>query len=104
MHLSTRNSHSDDTTDDMQNGVRALMLDTYDFKGDVWLCHSNGGKCNDFTAFVSILKMLDSCRMLTEGVQIAVFYDTSGHCRNQHWTPSRKLRRFFHPIHLKSSQ
>jgi len=35
----------------MQNGVRALMLDTYDFKGDVWLCHSNGGKCNDFTAF-----------------------------------------------------
>jgi hypothetical protein len=39
----------------MQNGVRALMLDTYDFKGDVWLCHSSGGKCNDFTAFVSTL-------------------------------------------------
>jgi hypothetical protein len=37
----------------LQNGVRALMLDTYDFKGDVWLCHSVGGKCNDFTAFVS---------------------------------------------------
>uniref|UniRef100_A0A0E0NWI7 PI-PLC X domain-containing protein n=1 Tax=Oryza rufipogon TaxID=4529 RepID=A0A0E0NWI7_ORYRU len=35
----------------LTNGVRALMLDTYDFKGDVWLCHSNGGKCNDFTAF-----------------------------------------------------
>jgi hypothetical protein len=27
------------------------MLDTYDFKGDVWLCHSSRGKCNDFTAF-----------------------------------------------------
>uniref|UniRef100_A0A453JI78 PI-PLC X domain-containing protein n=1 Tax=Aegilops tauschii subsp. strangulata TaxID=200361 RepID=A0A453JI78_AEGTS len=35
----------------LQNGVRALMLDTYDFKGSVWLCHSSGGKCNDFTAF-----------------------------------------------------
>ena len=39
----------------MQNGVRALMLDTYDFKDEVWLCHSSGGKCNDFTAFVSTL-------------------------------------------------
>ncbi|KAF3788279.1 PI-PLC X domain-containing protein [Nymphaea thermarum] len=33
------------------NGVRALMLDTYDFEGDVWLCHSYGGKCYNFTAF-----------------------------------------------------
>jgi hypothetical protein len=53
-------SYSDDITNDTQNGVRALMLDTYDFKGDVWLCHSNGGKCNDFTAFVSILEVPDS--------------------------------------------
>jgi hypothetical protein len=37
----------------MQNGVRALMLDTYDYKGDIWLCHSFKGKCHDFTAFVS---------------------------------------------------
>ncbi|XP_075651473.1 PI-PLC X domain-containing protein At5g67130-like isoform X3 [Castanea sativa] len=33
------------------NGVRSLMLDTYDFQGDVWLCHSSGGKCYDITAF-----------------------------------------------------
>jgi hypothetical protein len=39
----------------LQNGVRALMLDTYDFKGDVWLCHSDRGKCYDTTAFVSKL-------------------------------------------------
>lgn len=39
----------------LQNGVRALMLDTYDFKGDVWLCHSSQGKCYDTTAFVSKL-------------------------------------------------
>jgi hypothetical protein len=39
------------------------MLDTYDFKGDVWLCHSNGGKCNDFTAFVSELDVAISLVM-----------------------------------------
>ncbi|PSS28953.1 PI-PLC X domain-containing protein [Actinidia chinensis var. chinensis] len=27
------------------------MLDTYDFKDDVWLCHSFRGKCTRFTAF-----------------------------------------------------
>jgi hypothetical protein len=31
------------------------MLDTYDFQGDVWLCHSSGGQCYDFTAFVCAL-------------------------------------------------
>lgn len=36
----------------LKNGVRGFMLDTYDFKGDVWLCHSSGGKCYDVTAFV----------------------------------------------------
>lgn len=35
-----------------QNGVRALMLDTYDFEGDIWLCHSFGGQCYDYTKFV----------------------------------------------------
>uniref|UniRef100_A0A0A9G2J8 Uncharacterized protein n=1 Tax=Arundo donax TaxID=35708 RepID=A0A0A9G2J8_ARUDO len=27
------------------------MLDTYDFNNDVWLCHSFGGNCYNFTAF-----------------------------------------------------
>lgn len=31
------------------------MLDTYDFDGDVWLCHSFGGKCHDYTAFVRFI-------------------------------------------------
>ncbi|KAF1863874.1 hypothetical protein Lal_00030996 [Lupinus albus] len=35
----------------MQNGVRALMLDTYDYKGDIWMCHSFKGVCYDYTAF-----------------------------------------------------
>lgn len=29
------------------------MLDFYDFLGDVWLCHSEGGICYNHTAFVS---------------------------------------------------
>jgi hypothetical protein len=29
------------------------MLDMYDFLGDVWLCHSYGGVCYNYTAFVS---------------------------------------------------
>lgn len=29
------------------------MLDMYDFLNDIWLCHSDGGKCYNFTAFVS---------------------------------------------------
>lgn len=37
----------------LQNGVRGLMLDMYDFNNGIWLCHSAGGKCYEFTAFVS---------------------------------------------------
>lgn len=37
-----------------QAGVRGLMLDTYDFLDDIWLCHSSGGACNNATAFVSL--------------------------------------------------
>ena len=36
-----------------QNGVRGLMLDMYDFRNDIWLCHSYGGACRNFTAFVT---------------------------------------------------
>lgn len=36
-----------------QNGVRGLMLDMYDFDNDIWLCHSFGAKCYNYTAFVS---------------------------------------------------
>lgn len=43
-----------------QNGVRGLMLDLYDFRDDIWVCHSFKGKCYDFTAFVSYLSLLTS--------------------------------------------
>lgn len=34
----------------LNNGVRGLMLDMYDFDGGIWLCHSTG-TCFNFTAF-----------------------------------------------------
>uniref|UniRef100_A0A7N0ZW69 Uncharacterized protein n=1 Tax=Kalanchoe fedtschenkoi TaxID=63787 RepID=A0A7N0ZW69_KALFE len=48
----TLTNQEDNITQQLHNGVRALMLDTYDFEGDIWLCHSPGGKCHDVTAFV----------------------------------------------------
>ncbi|CAM8991212.1 unnamed protein product [Rhodiola kirilowii] len=47
----TFTNQEDNITQQLNNGVRGLMLDTYDFEGDIWLCHSPGGKCHDFTAF-----------------------------------------------------
>ncbi|KAG2710904.1 hypothetical protein I3760_04G051300 [Carya illinoinensis] len=44
-------NQEDNVTQQLNDGVRGFMLDTYDFEGDVWLCHSFGGKCHDFTAF-----------------------------------------------------
>ncbi|KAK1379447.1 PI-PLC X domain-containing protein [Heracleum sosnowskyi] len=44
-------NQEDNVTMQLNNGVRALMLDTYDFEGDIWLCHSFEGKCHDYTAF-----------------------------------------------------
>ena len=30
------------------------MLDMYDFDNNIWLCHSYGGQCYNYTAFVSV--------------------------------------------------
>ncbi|KAI3462864.1 hypothetical protein Pfo_019527 [Paulownia fortunei] len=47
----TVTNQEDNVTQQLNNGVRALMLDAYDFNGDIWLCHSFGGQCHDYTAF-----------------------------------------------------
>ncbi|XP_073264689.1 PI-PLC X domain-containing protein At5g67130 isoform X2 [Populus alba] len=47
----TFTNQEDSVMDQLNNGARALMLDTYDFRGDVWLCHSFKGQCHDYTAF-----------------------------------------------------
>ncbi|KAK9277533.1 hypothetical protein L1049_007077 [Liquidambar formosana] len=59
----TFTNQEDNIMQQLNNGVRALMLDTYDFDGDVWLCHSFKGKCHDFTAFgpaIDTLKEIES--------------------------------------------
>ncbi|EEF31391.1 PI-PLC X domain-containing protein At5g67130 [Ricinus communis] len=47
----TFTNQEDSVAQQLNNGARALMLDTYDFRGDVWLCHSFKGQCHDYTAF-----------------------------------------------------
>ncbi|XP_020581190.1 PI-PLC X domain-containing protein At5g67130 isoform X2 [Phalaenopsis equestris] len=44
-------NQEDSVTNQLRNGVRGLMLDMYDFEGDIWLCHSFQGQCYNFTAF-----------------------------------------------------
>ncbi|KAL6143639.1 hypothetical protein ACLB2K_054334 [Fragaria x ananassa] len=55
----TFTNQEDTVTQQLNNGVRALMLDTYDFDDDVWLCHSFKGKCHDYTAFEPALDTLN---------------------------------------------
>lgn len=54
----TFENQEDNVTDQLNNGVRGLMLDMYDYENDVWLCHSFGGQCYDFTAFEPALDTL----------------------------------------------
>ncbi|XP_052195231.1 PI-PLC X domain-containing protein At5g67130-like [Diospyros lotus] len=54
----TFTNQEDSITQQLKNGVRGLMLDTYDFNGDVWLCHSFWGRCHDYTAFGPALDTL----------------------------------------------
>ncbi|XP_057860075.2 PI-PLC X domain-containing protein At5g67130 isoform X1 [Cryptomeria japonica] len=56
-------NQQDSITDQLNNGVRGLMLDMYDFLNDVWLCHSFGGNCYNFTAYepaINGLKEIES--------------------------------------------
>lgn len=56
--LITFTNQQDTVTAQLKNGVRGLMLDMYDFEGDIWLCHSFGGSCYNFTAFQPAINVL----------------------------------------------
>ncbi|XP_062101962.1 PI-PLC X domain-containing protein At5g67130 [Humulus lupulus] len=61
--LVTPMNQEDTVASQLNNGVRGLMLDMYDFQNDIWLCHSTGGKCYNFTAFqpaINVLKDIKS--------------------------------------------
>ncbi|XP_047983071.1 PI-PLC X domain-containing protein At5g67130-like [Salvia hispanica] len=63
--LSPQNQQ-DSITDQLNNGVRGLMLDMYDFENDIWLCHSFGGNCFNYTAFVPATTVLNEVRVFLE--------------------------------------
>lgn len=60
-------NQQDSITSQLNNGVRGLMLDMYDFNNDIWLCHSFGGKCYNFTAFQPAITVLNEIRVFLEG-------------------------------------
>ncbi|KAF4374041.1 hypothetical protein F8388_007947 [Cannabis sativa] len=56
-------NQQDSITSQLNDGVRGLMLDMYDFRNDIWLCHSFGGQCYNFTAFqpaINVLKEVET--------------------------------------------
>lgn len=56
--IATAWNQQDTVTQQLNNGVRGLMLDMYDFRNDIWLCHSYGGACQNFTAFTPAVDVL----------------------------------------------
>ncbi|XP_039117045.1 PI-PLC X domain-containing protein At5g67130-like [Dioscorea cayenensis subsp. rotundata] len=65
-------NQQDSVTAQLQNGVRGLMLDMYDFENDIWLCHSFGGTCYNFTAFQPAINVLKEINVFMEANPSAV--------------------------------
>ncbi|XP_073025195.1 PI-PLC X domain-containing protein At5g67130-like [Primulina eburnea] len=63
--LSPQNQQ-DSITNQLHNGVRGLMLDMYDFENDVWLCHSFGGRCYNYTAFQPAINVLKEVQLFLD--------------------------------------
>ncbi|KAJ0973284.1 hypothetical protein J5N97_021243 [Dioscorea zingiberensis] len=59
-------NQQDSVTAQLQNGIRGLMLDMYDFENDIWLCHSFGGNCYNFTAFQPAINVLKEINVFLE--------------------------------------
>ncbi|OVA15654.1 Phospholipase C [Macleaya cordata] len=59
-------NQQDSITSQLNNGVRGLMLDLYDFNNDIWLCHSFGGQCYNFTAFQPAINVLKEIQVFLE--------------------------------------
>ncbi|GLT47303.1 hypothetical protein SLA2020_210080 [Shorea laevis] len=59
-------NQEDTITDQLNTGVRGFMLDMYDFKNDIWLCHSFGGKCYNYTAFQPAVYVLKEIQAFLE--------------------------------------
>ncbi|KAI4342347.1 hypothetical protein MLD38_026985 [Melastoma candidum] len=69
--LSPRNQQ-DSITSQLNNGVRGLMLDMYDFENDIWLCHSFGGRCYNYTAFQPAINVLKEIQTYLEANPVEI--------------------------------
>ncbi|XP_062176547.1 PI-PLC X domain-containing protein At5g67130-like isoform X3 [Alnus glutinosa] len=49
-------TQEDSVTNQLDNGVRGLMLEMYEFNNNIWLCH---GQCNNYTAFQPAINVLN---------------------------------------------
>lgn len=59
-------NQQDTITNQLNNGVRGLMLDMYDFQNDIWLCHSFGGQCYNYTAFQPAINVLKEIQVFLD--------------------------------------
>ncbi|XVE66818.1 hypothetical protein DITRI_Ditri08aG0110100 [Diplodiscus trichospermus] len=59
-------NQQDSITSQLNNGVRGFMLDMYDFQNDIWLCHSFGGQCFNYTAFQPAINVLKEVQAFLE--------------------------------------
>ncbi|KAL6546108.1 hypothetical protein OROGR_009982 [Orobanche gracilis] len=59
-------NQQDSITSQLHNGVRGLMLDMYDFENDIWLCHSFGGNCLNYTSFQPAINVLKEVQQFLE--------------------------------------
>ncbi|KAK7319884.1 hypothetical protein RJT34_04612 [Clitoria ternatea] len=59
-------NQQDSITSQLNNGVRGLMLDMYDFQNDIWLCHSFGGQCHNYTAFQPAINVLKEIQVFLD--------------------------------------
>ncbi|KAI4327443.1 hypothetical protein L6164_019903 [Bauhinia variegata] len=64
--LVTPMNQEDTVANQLNNGVRGLMLDMYDFLNDIWLCHSAQGQCYNFTAFQPAINVLKDIQAFLE--------------------------------------
>uniref|UniRef100_A0A0D9X3F8 Phosphatidylinositol-specific phospholipase C X domain-containing protein n=1 Tax=Leersia perrieri TaxID=77586 RepID=A0A0D9X3F8_9ORYZ len=101
----TQTNQEDTITAQLKNGVRGLMLDTYDFNNDVWLCHSFQGICYNMTAFqpaINVFKEIQTFLEANPSEVITIFledYTASGSLPkvfnasglNKYWFPVAKM-------------
>ncbi|CAI0556900.1 unnamed protein product [Linum tenue] len=96
-------NQQDSITSQLNNGVRGLMLDMYDFMNDVWLCHSFGGRCFNVTAFqpaVNVLKEIQAFLESNPSEIITIFiedYVTSSNGLTKVFNAAG-LRKYWFPV------